>query len=103
MATVSINLCTSTSRLQQQPVANDVVVNGVAITSSGASQATSFAATTDASQDEYWCVTSKGGAVWVTFAAAPVAVAGTTWLVPDGGTLWLRATPGYKCAIIDAL
>lgn len=102
MATVQINLCTTNARMQQQPVADDVPVGSELITSSGASQPTAITAGTLPGADEFWAVTSAGGPVWVTFAAAPVALAGTTWLVPDGGTLWLRATPGFKAAVIDA-
>lgn len=68
------------------------------ITSSASSQAGNEVAIVD----EYWSVTSSGGAVWVTFAASPTAAAGTTWLIPDGGSLDVQATAGDKCAVIDA-
>lgn len=102
MATVQVNLCTTNARIQQQPVADDVIVAGEAITSSGVSQATTITAGTLMGQDEFWVVTASGGPIWVTFAAVPVAAAGVSWLVPDGVTLWLRATPGNKAAVVDA-
>lgn len=102
MATVAISLCVSNARVQQQPVVDDVpVATNAAITSSGTSQASSITASQQGGADVFWCVTSVGGAVWVTFAAAPVAASGTTFLVADGATLWVRATPGNKCAVID--
>lgn len=101
MATVRINLCTTNARIQQQPVVDDVPVSGETITSSGASQATTIAAGSLPGQDEFWCVTAVGGAVWAKFAAAPVAAAGDTWLCPDGVPTWFRATPGNKVAVID--
>lgn len=102
MATVRINLCTTNARMQQQPVVDDTPVAGQTITSSASSQATTITATTPSGADEFWGVTSVGGNVWVTFAAVPVAAVGTTWLCPDGETVWFRATPGYKAAVIDA-
>lgn len=102
MATVQINLCRSNARIQQQPVVDDVPADSETITSSGTSQASTLAASTDRGNDQFWCILAAGGAVWVTFAADPTAAVGTTWLVPDGQPLWLRATPGNKVAVIDA-
>lgn len=101
MATVQVILCTTTARLQQQPIADDVVVTSETITSSGTSQATTIAATSAVGNDTFWAVTALGGSVWVTFDDTPVADTGVTWLVADGQTLWLRATPGNKAAAID--
>lgn len=102
MATVQINLCTTTARMQKQPAVDDVVVAGETIASSGASQATTITASQQGAADEFWVVTALGGPVWVTFAAEPVAAPGTTWLVGDGKTFWLRATAGNKAAVINA-
>jgi hypothetical protein len=102
LATVQIILCTTTARLQHQPVADDAVVSSETITSSGSSQATTIAATSLSGNDVFWSVTTSGADVWVTFGTTPTAAAGTTWLLVDGQTLWVRATAGYKCAVINA-
>lgn len=102
MATVQINLITSTARIQQQPVPDSDPVGGDAFTSSGSSQQGMTVATADPGADTYWSVTSSGGTVWVTFGTNPTAAAGTSWLVPDGQTFWFRAVPGEKAAVIDA-
>lgn len=101
MATVSINLCTTTARMQQQPVVDDVPVDSEVLTSSGASQQGTVVAATQTA-DIFWAVASVGGAIWVKFGTNPTVSAGDGFLVGDGQTIWLRATPGNKPAIIDA-
>lgn len=66
------------------------------ITSSGASQASSITA----ADSEYWVIGTTGN-IWVTFAAAPVAAAGTKYLL-TAGVHFFEAIVGDKCAVIDA-
>lgn len=102
MATVQINLSSSTARIQQQPVADSHPIGGDTITSSGSSQQGTTVAASNPGYDIYWSVTSSGGSVWVTFGSNPTAAPGTSWLIPDGQTFWLRAVPGDIAAVIDA-
>ena len=81
------------------PVANSLVKNTETITSSGISQASTDVAV--APQTEFWIITVSGGPVWVHFAAAPVAVVGTEWLILDGQTREFSCTAGDKVAVID--
>jgi len=102
MATVQINLVSSTARIQQQPVADSSPIDGDTFTSSGSSQQGQAIASSNPGYDTYWAVTSAGGNVWVTFGPNPTAAPGTSWLVPDGQTFWFRAVPGDIAAVIDA-
>ncbi len=67
------------------------------------SGATSAQASGVAQQGDYLTVTSVGGAVWVKIGANPTAAAGSTDLIPDGGTRdFGPLKEGEKVAIIDA-
>lgn len=71
-----------------------------ALTSSGTSQTASISG----DRGSYFSITSSGGAIWATFGTSPTAAAGTTHLIPDGGTAYFfnANTDGLQVAIIDA-
>lgn len=72
-------------------------------TASGTSQPTTAAAPDLGEDVGVWDIVNAGSAaVWVTFAASPTAAAGTTWLIPAGSGRSFAATPGDKCAVINA-
>jgi hypothetical protein len=51
---------------------------------------------------QFWSVTATGGDVWLKFAAAPVAAAGSDWLLLAGQTREWAAIPGDKVGVVDA-
>lgn len=95
MSTVSIIFGRVSDR---NPVLSEARASEV-ISSSGSNQASSGTATVS---DEVIEVAVSGGAIWVTIAAAPVAVAGTTYLLPDGTTRHFACGFGDKVGVIDA-
>lgn len=94
MATVSVVFGRSNSDL---PVMSEARISE-AITTSGSNTASTNAATVN---DDVVEVAVSGGAVWVTIAAAPVAAAGTTYLLPDGTTRHFAVGSGDKVGVID--
>jgi len=84
------------------PVLDSSATHAEAITSSASSQTSTNSVPSDNAGEYVWRITASGGAVWVTFAASPTAVAGTSWLIPDGSTQDFGATAGDKVAVINA-
>lgn len=105
MAVVTITLCVITARINEHPPfpTDEPIQAAEVFTSSAVSQPTTMTAPTLPGADTFWCVQSNGGAVKVAAGTAPVAAAGSPWVAFNGRPLFLRATPGYKLAIIDAL
>ncbi len=50
----------------------------------------------------FWWVSCNGADTWITFGPAPVAAAGTTFLMHINQTYLFRAKPGDKAAFILA-
>lgn len=94
MATVGITLAYRGS--ENVPAIRSDGRGNAAVTSSGSSQASSLIA----ADSEYWVIATTGN-IWVTFAAAPVAAPGTTFLLTPG-VYFFEARVGDKVAVIDA-
>ncbi len=98
MATVSVVRAYRASEgvpvLRAEVVASAVATSGVTSQQVGG---------TAGNNDEYWSVTSSGGAIWAAFGANPTAAVGDDWLILAGATREWEASTGQKLAIIDAV